>query len=64
MPLHQPIQSGFPVGAVHSGADFQPLRVELVGGAGSFGGIGRGVWLFDMIFENECFRSQSIDFSG
>jgi len=31
-----------PVGAVHSGADFQQLRVELVG-AGSSGGIGRGV---------------------
>ena len=32
-----------PVGAVHCGADFQPLRVELAG-AGSFGEIGRGGW--------------------
>ena len=39
-----PVGTGqsLPAGAAHSGADFQPLRVELVG-AGSFGGIGCGV---------------------
>jgi len=51
-----------PVGAVHSGTDFQPLRVELVG-AGSLDGVGRGRVAIDMIFESECFRSQSIGFS-